>query len=291
MTALVPWITHRPSILSLSSLESTRRNGAGLTPLSVDIEQTERLIARNVRCLLTPDWLRERAIAELGLSPGQVHPFALEGRLPDEWECPLDFGQVKSRFGIGPLDRLLLYVGPLEHAAGVDLLVEALPVLLNRIHNVRLAYVGTGPMHQHLEHRAGQLGVGHAVRLLGHVSGTPLIQLLRSAEALVLPSRFRIPMDDAVVDLARRASRPVVTTQGGPAHLVRHEETGLVTFDNPGSMVWALDRILGDPGHAEAMGKKGCRRENAALRWNEVAQHYLESCAAWFPELAVHRLP
>ena len=70
----------------------------------------------------------------------------------------------------------------------------------------------------------------------------------------MLPSRCRLPFDDAVVDLARKAARPVVTTHGGPAHLIRHEENGLITYDNPGSMVWALDRILSDPAHAERMG-------------------------------------
>ena len=78
----------------------------------------------------------------------------------------------------------------------------------------------------------------------------------------MLPSRYRVPFDDAVVDLARRAGRPVVTTHGGPAHLVRHEENGIITYDNPGSMVWALDRILGDPGHAEQHGpERQARRE------------------------------
>ena len=70
----------------------------------------------------------------------------------------------------------------------------------------------------------------------------------------MLPSRYRIPFDDAVVDLARKAARPVITTHGGPAHLVRHEETGIITYDNPGSMVWAMDRVLGDPASAERMG-------------------------------------
>jgi glycosyltransferase involved in cell wall biosynthesis len=92
-------------------------------------------------------------------------------------------------------------------------------------------------------------------------------------------------MDDAVVDLARKAGRPVVTTHGGPAHLVRHEETGLVTYDNPGSMVWALDRILGDPGHAERMGRHGHRRDTSTPCWGEMAQNYLELCATCFPQL------
>ena len=78
----------------------------------------------------------------------------MEGRLPNEWECPLDCGQVKMGIGFGPLDRMLLFVGPLEHAAGVDLLVEALPTLLAAAGNLRLAFVGRRPMHGHLDHRA-----------------------------------------------------------------------------------------------------------------------------------------
>jgi glycosyltransferase involved in cell wall biosynthesis len=274
-----------PAVLSLGSVEATRRNGSEPTPLSLAIEEAEREAARAAACLLTPDWLTERAAAELGLPGGRVVAFPMEGRAANEWECPLDFGAVKREINVGPVDRLLLFVGPLEHAAGVDILLEAVPVLLQRYPNLRLAYVGAGPMQGHLHSRAYQLGVGHAVRLLGHVEGGLVKRLVRSAEALVLPSRYRVPFDDAVVDLARRAGRPVVTTHGGPAHLVRHEENGVLTYDNPGSMVWAGDRILGDPGHAERMGSNGRRPGGGAVVWGDVAHHYLALCAARFPEL------
>jgi glycogen(starch) synthase len=274
-------------VLSLGSIEATRRNGAPPDDLSREIEKAEREAAHAADCTLTPDWLRERAAAELGIDAERVRAFPMEGRLPNEWERPLDYGQVKGEIGVGPLDQLILYVGPLEHAAGVDLLLEALPVLLRRAGNLRLAYVGMGWLYGALEHRARELGVAHAVRLLGHVEGPRLARLLRAAEALVLPSRYRVPFDDAVVDLARRAGRPVVTTHGGPAHLLRHEETGVVTYDNPGSMVWAVDRILGDPAHAERMGRNGRRADGSQPVWGEVARHYLELCAACFPELTV----
>jgi glycosyltransferase involved in cell wall biosynthesis len=249
------------------------------------IEQAERDVARTAGCLLTPDWLRDRAVTELGLDGARAYAFPMEARLPNEWQAPLDFGQVKMEIGVGPLDRLALFVGPLEHAAGPDLLLDALPVLLQRAGNLRLAFVGAGPLHSPLHDRADQLGVAHAVRLLGHVEGPRLTRLLRASEALVLPSRHRVAFDDGVVDLARRAGRPVVTTHGGPAHLVRHDETGLVTYDNPGSMVWALDRILGDPGHAERMGRHGRNGEAVVVSWGEVARQYLDLCAARFPEL------
>jgi len=123
------------------------------------------------------------------------------------------------------------------------------------------------------------------VRLLGHREGPQVNRLVRAAEAVVLPSRCRVPFDDAVIDLARKAGRPVVTTHSGPAHLVRHEENGLITYDNPGSMVWALDRLLSDPAHIERMGRNGKRSEGAIRSWSDVARHYLELCAHCFPEL------
>lgn len=288
-TATGPHIGSGPAVLSLGSTEATRRNGNASGPESAAIEDAEREAAQKANRVLTPAWLRERAVTELGLESDRVAAFPMEGRIANEWECPLDCGQVKMEIGVGPLDRLILFVGPLDHAAGVDLLLEALPVLLHRWGNLRLGVVGEGHQSGGLQHRADQLGISHAVRLLGHVEGGHLTKVLRSAEALVLPSRCRVPMDDAVVDLARRAGRPVVTTHGGPAHLVRHEETGIITYDNPGSMVWAVDRILGDSAHAERMGQNGRRTEAGAIVWADVARHYLELCAGWFPELTETR--
>jgi glycosyltransferase involved in cell wall biosynthesis len=285
MTGLAGGLDDRPCIVALSSIEATRRNGAEPTPLSQEIERAERLLARGAGCVLTADWLRERAAQSLGIESARIHAFPMEGRLPNEWEAPLDQGQVKMGIGFGPLDRMALFVGPLEHAAGVDLLIDSLPVVLQRANNFRVALVGNGQMHGYLEHRARELGVSHAVRLLGHVGGQQLIRLLRSSVALVLPSRYRVPQDDGVVDLARRASRPVITTHGGPAHLIKHEENGILTYDNPGSMVWAFDRILGDPHHADRMGRNGRRGDAGLIDWDEVARRYGELCAHTFPSL------
>ncbi|MGZ6340541.1 MAG: glycosyltransferase, partial [Candidatus Limnocylindrales bacterium] len=267
----------------------TRRGDTPPTEESHEIEQVERELAQSARCLLVPHGLWSRAVEELGPDRARVHGFSMEGRPPDEWEGPLDFGQVKMEVGIGPLDRMLLYVGPLEHAAGVDLMVEALPVVLQRMHNVRLAFAGAGNLAGALDSRAHQLGVAHAVRLLGHVELSQLSRLLRAAEAIVLPSRYRIPFDDAVVDLARKAARPVITTHGGPAHLVRHEENGIITYDNPGSMVWAMDRVLGDPASAERMGRNGRRHVTNAPSWDDAARRYFELCVQCIPELTARR--
>jgi hypothetical protein len=54
-------------------------------------------------------------------------------------------------------------------------------------------------------------------------------------------------------------------------------------------MVWAMDRILGDPAHAERMGQNGRRGDGGAIAWGDVACHYLEFCANTYPELTETR--
>lgn len=272
-------------VCSLTSLEATRRNGTEPNAASVAIEEAEGRVAGGADMVLTPGWLREKAGGLLRIDGAHVQAFAMEGRMPNEWDSPLDFGQVKREINFGPMDRLMLFLGPLDYAAGPDLLLDALPVLLQRTPNLRVAFAGAGELLGGLQHRARQMGIDHAVRFLGHVERSSVIRLLRASEALILPSRYRVPFDDAVVDLARLAGRPVVTTHGGPAHLVRHEETGIVTYDNSGSMVWALDRILSDPANAQRMGETGRRDESHSVSWNAVASRYLELCTASFPQL------
>ncbi|MEE8450778.1 MAG: glycosyltransferase [Thermoguttaceae bacterium] len=285
MTGRVRVADNVPTVLSLTSIETTRCNGVWPDSMSQKIRAAEREIAGRADCILTPDWLCSKALGEFHLEAARIHAFSMEGRLPNEWDCPLDYGEVKREIDVGPMDRLLMFVGPLEHAAGVDLILETLPIVLPRYGNLRVAFAGSGEMHGYLAHRADELGVSHAVRLLGNVETHQVIRLLRAAEALVLPSRYRAAQDDAVVDMAQRAGTAVITTHGGPAHVVRHEETGLVTYDNTGSIVWAMNRILGDPFHAQRMGDNGRRYDGFVLNWGEVARAYLELCAAQFPQL------
>jgi len=276
----------QPTVLSLASLEETRLNGAPPTPLSTAITASENKSAAQAGLILVPDWLRPRAISEAGFDASKLAAFPLEGRVSSEWDEPLDEGKVKIEMGFGPLDRVLIYIGPLEHESGVDLLFDALPTLLHRTGNVRLALIGSGGLWDTLAARAWNSGASHAIKLLGDVRGDAVARYLRVSEALVLPSRGRVAFDEAVIEMARRAGKPVVTTHGGPAFRVKHEETGIITYDNPGSMVWALDRILGDANHAARMGLNG--KTDAAPRtvsWPELARRYFNLCLERFPAL------
>jgi glycosyltransferase involved in cell wall biosynthesis len=289
MTGLVPWLGTRAATVALSSIELTRRNGSEPTDLSKQIEKLESDIARAADCVIMPPWLRDKGVAALQLDGSRVHAFPMEGRPMDEWEIPLDLAKAKGGIGLGPTDRLLLFVGPLEWAGGPDLIVEALPTVLSRTANVRVAFVGCGGMHAAIADRAHHLGIGYAIRLLGHRELCDLIPLLRASEGLLLPSRQRVPRDHDVVALARRAGRPVITTHGGPGAMVRHEQDGLVIYDNPPSLVWGMSRLLDDRRHAEEMGRNGVQHGESGASWKGVARVYADLCAQSFAELREER--
>jgi glycosyltransferase involved in cell wall biosynthesis len=178
-------------------------------------------------------------------------------------------------------------VGELSHAGGADFVVDAMAHLLSRHPSFRFVFVGDGPERGSLEARAHREGVAHAVRFLGHQELPALVPLVRACEAVVLPSRGRVSGDESAVDLARRGKKAVIATHGGVGHRVRHEEDGIVTYDNPGSIVWALDRALGDPAHAEAMGRRGARgaEGEGSRSWESVASRVLRRCVETFPAL------
>lgn len=284
-SGLAPSCGARATILSVTSTERVRRNGGPPSEVSLEVEKLEREVAAIADCVLAPDWLVAQAAADLNVPGTRVHEFPMHGRAVDVWDCPLDEGAIKRDLGLGVFDRMLTFVGPLEWGAGVDLLIEALPVVLGRAGGARLVVVGCGSMGEGLWHRAHQLGVAHAIRMQGHVPGDRLALLLRASEAVVLPSRHRVDGDEHVVALARRAGCPVVTTVRGPSHLVDHEHTGIVTYDNPGSMVWAADRILGDSQHARSMGERGRVASEGSPGWQHVARRFVDLCAEQFVEL------
>jgi glycogen(starch) synthase len=223
-------------------------------------------------------------VRALRIDDARVHAFPMEGRPMDEWESPFDAGEAKVDVGLGALDRMLLFVGPLEWGAGPDLIVEALPTVLSRTSNVRVVFVGCGNLHGSMADRAHRMGVGHSVRMLGHVELPRLIPLLRGSEALLMPARQRMGQDQGVVGLARRAGIPVLTTHSGPGHLVRHEQDGLLVYDNPPSLVWGMSRLLEDRRHAEDMGQSGLQQGDGAS-WSGVARAYADLCARNFAEL------
>ena len=73
----------------------------------------------------------------------------------DGWVDP---GDVRRQYGIGPMDPMVLIVGRMVYQKGPDLLVGAIPYILNYHPNAKFVFVGDGEMRAEVEHQARSIG-------------------------------------------------------------------------------------------------------------------------------------
>lgn len=126
---------------------------------------------------------------------------------------------LQARFGLAADDRALLFgvVSRLSWQKGLDLLLEALPVLLGE--GAQLALIGSGD--PQLERRFAAAAAAHPGRI-GCVIGydEPLAHLIQAgSDALLVPSRFE-PCGLTQLCALRYGSVPVVARVGGLADTV-----------------------------------------------------------------------
>lgn len=142
-------------------------------------------------------------------------------------------------------------VGRLVPQKGYDLLLEAMPRLLDEHPGLRLVIAGEGPERRPLEARARALGVGHAVRMVGHLEDPR--SLYATLDVFVLPSRHE---GYGIVFLEAMAiGVPVVGTRVvGSLEAVRDGETGvLVPPEDPRALACAVSSLLDDPARGRAL--------------------------------------
>ena len=146
----------------------------------------------------------------------------------------------------------VLFVGRLVAYKGVDVLLRAMAGV-----PASLVVVGDGPLRGPLEALARELGVGGAVRFLGHVSDAERLEWYRRADLLVLPSVSRQEAFGMVQVEAMLAGRPVVSTAlpTGVPWVNRDGESGLVVPPRDVEQLRAaLLRLCGDAALRSSLG-------------------------------------
>ncbi|MFK4729862.1 glycosyltransferase family 4 protein [Agromyces mediolanus] len=143
---------------------------------------------------------------------------------------------------VGPGIRLL-GVGGLLAAKGPELAVGAVAELLARGHDVRLDWLGEGPMRSELEHRSIELGVADRVVLHGRVEPDHVGAALAESDVFILPTQsetFGVAIAEALA-----AGRPVVVgSNGEQAGFVAPPDGVLVAERTPDVYADGVEAVL-----------------------------------------------
>ena len=152
----------------------------------------------------------------------------------------------------------LLFAGRLIDKKGVDILLAA----IRRLQNERngnmpgLDIAGSGPLEAALRAQAVDLPF---VRFLGWQTPQRLTSIMRTARAVVVPSRIAADGDceglPTVVLESIRAGLPVVATNhAGIPEIIRDQKTGfLVPENDPDSLAAALSAVIQPGDHIQQM--------------------------------------
>ena len=193
--------------------------------------------------------------------------------------APVPDGDVEAlrrrhRLGDGPV---LLTVARLVEAKGHDVVLDALPRILERFPTARYLVVGDGPNRRALEERAARLGVTGQVIFAGRVPEADLPAHYRLATIFVLLSRSTGRYDGlegfglALLEASSHGLPVIGGRTGGIPEAVRHGDTGLVLEATDASgLAGEVARLLADPDERRRLGEFG-RRFAAEHGWPRTA--------------------
>lgn len=169
-----------------------------------------------------------------------------------------------------PGGRLVVAAGRMNEQKNPGLLVEVSRAVLPRLPDVHVVWIGDGEHRDEVERTLLDAGIRDRWTLTGWVANP--FPLIGRAAVFALPSRYEsfgyVTLEAMVL------GRPVVSTAvAGSRDLVAEGETGyLVPPGDPGAFADALARVLGDPAHAEALGRAAAERARRFSRERMAAE-------------------
>lgn len=178
----------------------------------------------------------------------RVHPSRLHVVSPGvEPTPPMASSQIDEHLErLGVSRPFALYVGRRDPYKNVTALVEAFAAVRGRVPGHALVIAGyRDPRFAQPEQAAARLGLGEAVRFLGHVSDPQLRALYHAAEALALPSRYEGFGLTALE--AMSCGTPVLASDCTSLPEVLSDAALLVNATDPARLAEGLLRILLDP--------------------------------------------
>lgn len=156
---------------------------------------------------------------------------------------PMDKAEAKRRLGITE-ERVILFFGYVRVYKGLDLLLQAMPEILQKV-KVKLLVVGEFYENEAaFRKQIADLKIADAVEVRAEFVANEEVSLYFSAcDVVTLP--YRSATQSGIVQIAYQLNKPcIVTNVGGLAEVVLDDQTGFVVPpENPAALAEAVTRF------------------------------------------------
>ena len=182
--------------------------------------------------------------------------------------------------------KKILYVVMLSKEKGVKYLINAVPIILEKLPNVSCDIVGDGPERVRLEKLVKNLGLEGNIKFHGKISHKNMEGYYRRATAVVIPSVC--PESFSLVGIeAMSAGRTVIGTSIGaiPEWLEDKKSGFLVEPMNSGEIAEKVLKLFKNRRMLKTMGRRARRR---AEQFN--LELYIEKLEKLYKEMASNKV-
>ncbi len=173
---------------------------------------------------------------------------------------------------------ILLTVGSLSDRKGQEVVIRALPAILQKVPNVEYWMAGMPFKKVEFEELAKSLGVEKHIRIWGRVDNNQLNDLYNASDLFVMTSR-RMQDGDfegygiAVMEAGLCGKPAVVSNGSGLEEAVIDGQTGLlVNQDDPAGTAKAILKLAQDDMLRKSMGEKANERTRNSYTWQQVTK-------------------
>ena len=166
----------------------------------------------------------------------------------------------------------IVYIGTMGHQEGIDILLQAIKLLVTQFNRVELQVnlIGDGPERRHLETLTRELGLTQNVTFYGRVSDDELRKIVLEADIAVNPDRPSKMNDlssmNKIVEYMA-LGRPIVQFACVEGEKTALEASVNVHGADSNSLAEELSGLLQDEAKRDHMSNYGLRRFREVLAW------------------------
>jgi glycosyltransferase involved in cell wall biosynthesis len=265
-------IFHLPLIASIHATEFGRSGGLHNDEQRYigDVEWWLTYEAWRVIC--NSRYMRDEVESVFNLPPDKVEIIP-NGIRPAAFRVAAPDPAVRKRFA-GPGQKIIFFIGRLVREKGVQVLLEALPMIRDRHPAVRAVVAGRGPYEAELHRAALSLGVDRFVTFTGYIDEATRNQLYAHAAVAVFPSLYE-PFGLVALEAMATGTPVVVGNTGGFAETVQHGVNGIrAEAGSAADLARQVSALLDDPQLARRLSRQALRDVEERYAWSALARRY-----------------